>query len=74
VKLTFRMAGMTPVQAIQATGDAARFLDGDTADWGTIARGRRADLLAVSGPTFGSARRGRSQTCSRRDAGPSAPG
>ena len=43
-------AGLTPVQAIQAaTGNAARFMDGAAADWGTIAVGRRADLVVVSG-------------------------
>lgn len=43
-------AGLTPVQAIQAaTGNAARFMSGPTADWGTIEPGRRADLVVVSG-------------------------
>jgi imidazolonepropionase-like amidohydrolase len=43
-------AGLTPVQAIQAaTGNAARFMDGATADWGTVEVGRRADLVVVSG-------------------------
>ncbi len=43
-------AGLTPLEAIQAaTGNAARFLDGEAADWGTIAPGRRADLVVVSG-------------------------
>ena len=43
-------AGLTPVQAIQAaTGNAAKFVQGDTADWGTIAVGKRADLVVVSG-------------------------
>jgi imidazolonepropionase-like amidohydrolase len=43
-------AGLTPVQAIQtATGNAARFMQGDAADWGTIAVGKRADLVVVSG-------------------------
>ena len=43
-------AGLTPLQAIQAaTGNAARFLDGDGADWGTLAPGKRADLVVVSG-------------------------
>jgi imidazolonepropionase-like amidohydrolase len=43
-------AGLTPVQAIQAaTGNAAKFLQGDSADWGTIAVGKRADLVVVSG-------------------------
>ncbi|MGH7468625.1 MAG: amidohydrolase family protein [Longimicrobiales bacterium] len=42
-------AGLTPVQAVQAaTGNAARFL-GRNADVGTIAVGKRADLLFVSG-------------------------
>jgi hypothetical protein len=43
-------AGLTPVQAIQAaTGNAAKFVDGDTADWGTIESGKRADLVLVTG-------------------------
>jgi imidazolonepropionase-like amidohydrolase len=43
-------SGLTPLEAIQAaTGNAARFLDGEAADWGTIAPGRRADLVVVSG-------------------------
>jgi imidazolonepropionase-like amidohydrolase len=43
-------AGLTPLEAIRsATANAARFLDGDTADWGTIEPGRRADLVVVSG-------------------------
>jgi imidazolonepropionase-like amidohydrolase len=43
-------AGLTPVQAIQAaTGNAARFMDGPSADWGSIAVGHRADLVVVSG-------------------------
>ena len=43
-------AGLSPVQAIQAaTGNAAAFIQGDTADWGTIAVGKRADLVVVSG-------------------------
>jgi imidazolonepropionase-like amidohydrolase len=43
-------AGLTPVQAIQAaTGNAARFIDGAAADWGSIEAGRRADLVIVSG-------------------------
>ena len=43
-------AGLTPVQAIQAaTGNAAAFMQGDAADWGTIAVGKRADLVVVSG-------------------------
>lgn len=43
-------AGLTPVQAIQAaTGNAARFMGGASADWGTIETGRRADLVVVSG-------------------------
>lgn len=41
--------GMSPYAAIRcATADAARFL-GERSDWGTIERGRRADLLLVSG-------------------------
>jgi imidazolonepropionase-like amidohydrolase len=43
-------AGLTPLEAIRAaTGNAARFLDGDAADWGTVEPGRRADLVVVSG-------------------------
>ena len=43
-------AGLTPVQAIQAaTGNAAKFMQGETADWGSIAVGKRADLVVVSG-------------------------
>jgi hypothetical protein len=43
-------AGLTPVQAIQAaTGNAAKFVAGDTADWGTIETGKRADLVLVTG-------------------------
>lgn len=43
-------AGLTPLQAIQAaTGNAARLLDGDAAEWGAIAPGKRADLLLVRG-------------------------
>jgi len=43
-------AGLTPVEAIQtATGNAARFMAGGSADWGSIEVGRRADLVVVSG-------------------------
>lgn len=43
-------AGLTPLEAIRAaTGNAAAFLDGEAADWGTIAAGKRADLVVVSG-------------------------
>lgn len=43
-------AGLTPIQAIQAaTGNAARFIAGTAADWGSIEPGRRADLVVVSG-------------------------
>ena len=43
-------AGLTPVQAIQAaTGNAAKFMQGETADWGSIAVGKRADPAVVSG-------------------------
>lgn len=43
-------AGLTPVEAIRAaTRNAAVFLDGEGADWGTIAPGQRADLVVVSG-------------------------
>jgi imidazolonepropionase-like amidohydrolase len=43
-------AGLTPAQAIQAaTGNAAKFMQGDIADWGMIAVGKRADLVVVSG-------------------------
>ena len=43
-------AGLTPVQAIQAaTGNAAKFMQGESADWGSIAVGKRADLVVVSG-------------------------
>jgi imidazolonepropionase-like amidohydrolase len=43
-------AGLSPVEAIQAaTGNAARFMDGSSADWGTVEPGKRADLLIVSG-------------------------
>jgi len=43
-------AGLTPLEAIRAaTANAARFLDGDAADWGTLVPGQRADLLVVSG-------------------------
>lgn len=43
-------AGLTPVQAIQAaTGNAAKFVAGDGADWGTIEAGKRADVVLVAG-------------------------
>ena len=43
-------AGLTPVQAIQAaTGNAAKFMQGESADWGSITVGKRADLVVVSG-------------------------
>jgi imidazolonepropionase-like amidohydrolase len=43
-------AGLTPVEAIQAaTANAARFMSGGSADWGSIEVGRRADLVVVSG-------------------------
>ena len=43
-------AGLTPVQAIQAaTGNAAKFMQGESADWGSISVGKRADLVVVSG-------------------------
>lgn len=43
-------AGLRPVEAIQAaTGNAARFMAGGSADWGSIEVGRRADLVVVSG-------------------------
>ena len=43
-------AGLSPVQAIQAaTGTAAKFMQGESADWGAIAVGKRADLVVVSG-------------------------
>jgi len=43
-------AGLSPVEAIQAaTGNAARFIAGASADWGSIAVGHRADMVVVSG-------------------------
>lgn len=43
-------AGMTPGEALRAaTYDGARFLAGDSADFGEIAPGRRADLVLVQG-------------------------
>lgn len=43
-------AGLTPLQAIQAaTRNAAQFMDGSAADWGSIEAGKRADLVVVSG-------------------------
>lgn len=43
-------AGLTPVEAMQAaTGNAAKFVAGAAADWGTIVPGKRADLVVVSG-------------------------
>lgn len=46
-------AGLTPVQAIQAaTGNAAKFVAGDNADWGTIEAGKRADLVLVTGRPY----------------------
>ena len=42
-------AGLTPYEALRcATSEAARFL-GQTGEWGTVAVGRRADLLLVRG-------------------------
>ena len=38
--------GLTPIQAIRAgTGNGARVLDGDDADFGTITPGKAADLI-----------------------------
>lgn len=46
-------AGLTPLQAIQAaTGNAAKFVAGDRADWGTIETGKRADLVLVTGRPY----------------------
>jgi imidazolonepropionase-like amidohydrolase len=43
-------AGMTPGEALRAaTSDNARFLDGASADFGSIAPGQRADLILVVG-------------------------
>jgi imidazolonepropionase-like amidohydrolase len=43
-------AGMTPGEALKAaTADNARFLAGSDADFGTIAAGKRADLVLVDG-------------------------
>jgi imidazolonepropionase-like amidohydrolase len=43
-------AGMTPGEALRAaTWDNARFLAGDDADFGTVAPGKRADLVLVDG-------------------------
>lgn len=43
-------AGLTPVEAIQAaTKNAAQFMHGAAADWGSIEVGKRADLVMVSG-------------------------
>jgi imidazolonepropionase-like amidohydrolase len=43
-------AGMTPAEALKAaTADNARFLAGPDAGFGTIAVGKRADLLLVAG-------------------------
>ena len=42
-------AGLTPYQALEtATRNPAEFL-GATKEWGTIERGKRADLVLVSG-------------------------
>ena len=41
-------AGLTPIQAIRAgTGNGARVLDGDDADFGTITPGKAADLILL---------------------------
>ncbi|MEW5854229.1 MAG: amidohydrolase family protein [Myxococcota bacterium] len=43
-------AGMTPGEVLKAaTHDNARFLSGETADYGEVAPGKRADLLLVEG-------------------------
>jgi imidazolonepropionase-like amidohydrolase len=43
-------AGMTPGEALRAaTSDAARFLAGETADFGDVSTGKRADFLLVDG-------------------------
>jgi imidazolonepropionase-like amidohydrolase len=43
-------AGLTPAEALRAaTWENARFLAGDSADFGEIAVGKRADLLLVAG-------------------------
>jgi len=43
-------AGLTPGEALRAaTAENARFIGGDGADFGTIAPGKRADLLLVAG-------------------------
>jgi imidazolonepropionase-like amidohydrolase len=43
-------AGLTPGEALRAaTAENARFLAGDAADFGTIAVGKRADLVLVAG-------------------------
>jgi imidazolonepropionase-like amidohydrolase len=45
---TFVEAGLTPFQALQAaTVNPARFLNAQ-AEWGTIERGRRADLVLLT--------------------------
>jgi imidazolonepropionase-like amidohydrolase len=47
-------AGMTPAEALRAaTWDNARFLAGESADFGEVAEGKRADLVVVAGdPTI----------------------
>jgi len=43
-------AGLTPLEAIRcATANAARFLDGEAADWGSLEPGKRADFVILSG-------------------------
>ncbi|HXC49839.1 MAG TPA: amidohydrolase family protein [Candidatus Limnocylindrales bacterium] len=56
-------AGMTPAEALRsATWDNARFLAGETPEFGEIAVGRRADLVLVAGdPTANIADLGRIQ-------------
>jgi imidazolonepropionase-like amidohydrolase len=45
--VNFVSAGMSPYEALRAgTADAARFL-GRSSDFGTVAEGRRADLLLL---------------------------
>jgi imidazolonepropionase-like amidohydrolase len=45
---------MTPAEALRAaTWDNARFLAGESADFGEVAEGKRADLVVVDGdPTI----------------------
>ena len=49
MKLLVEDAGLTPLQALTAaTGNGARILEGEDAEFGTIEAGQIADLLVLS--------------------------